>query len=238
MEEIWKILYLGRKKLISLIIIFSVNFGIFWYYLDEIIEKIKGDMLPPNAKLIVTTPMEYLLVKIQLSIVFAGIITLIIFILYILKKYKIRLVWLIPAFFLFFLGFSFSYFLLMPAAMRILTSLPLHSGVSPFFSIRQFMTFIIISILLFSIVFELPLIVTYLSIKGFVSSRTLKEKRKHVIVGIFILTAIITADPTPFSQILLSLPLVLLYEISIWFASFFERRKHALSKTKESQEVI
>jgi len=100
------------------------------------------------------------------------------------------------------------------------------------------MTFIIISILLFSIVFELPLIVTYLSIKGFVSSRTLKEKRKHVIVGIFILTAIITADPTPFSQILLSLPLVLLYEISIWFASFFERRKHALSKTKESQEVI
>lgn len=107
MEEIWKILYLGRKKLISLIIIFSVNFGIFWYYLDEIIEKIKGDMLPPNAKLIVTTPMEYLLVKIQLSIVFAGIITLIIFILYILKKYKIRLVWLIPAFFFSFSDFRF-----------------------------------------------------------------------------------------------------------------------------------
>jgi len=80
-------------------------------------------------------------------------------------------------------------------------------------------------LILFSLVFELPLIVTWLSINGYVSSSTLKEKRKHVIVGIFILTAIITADPTPFSQVLLSLPLVALYEISIHVAGVFEKRR-------------
>lgn len=225
MEEASKILYYGRKKLLSLIVITIINFAIAWYYCDRIIERIKQDMLPEQAKLIVTTPMEYLLVKIQVSLILAVLITLIIFIFYLLRKYRVRIIWIPPAIVLFIFGFSFSYFLLMPAAMRILTSLPLESGISPFFSIRQFLTFIIISLILFSLVFELPLIVTWLSINGYVSSSTLKEKRKHVIVGIFILTAIITADPTPFSQVLLSLPLVALYEASIYVAGVFEKRR-------------
>jgi len=225
MEEASKILYYGRKKLLSLIVITIINFAIAWYYCDRIIERIKQDMLPEQAKLIVTTPMEYLLVKIQVSLILAVLITLMVFIFYLLRKYRVRIIWIPPAIILFIFGFSFSYFLLMPAAMRILTSLPLESGISPFFSIRQFLTFIIISLILFSLVFELPLIVTWLSINGYVSSSTLKEKRKHVIVGIFILTAIITADPTPFSQVLLSLPLVALYEISIHVARVFEKRR-------------
>lgn len=225
MEEASKILYYGRKKLLSLIVIAIINFAIAWYYCDRIIERIKQDMLPEQAKLIVTTPMEYLLVKIQVSLILAVLITLMVFIFYLLRKYRVRIIWIPPAIILFIFGFSFSYFLLMPAAMKILTSLPLESGISPFFSIRQFLTFIIISLILFSLVFELPLIVTWLSINGYVSSSTLKEKRKHVIVGIFILTAIITADPTPFSQVLLSLPLIALYEISIYVAKVFEKRR-------------
>lgn len=225
MEEASKILYYGRKKLLSLIVITIINFAIAWYYCDRIIERIKQDMLPEQAKLIVTTPMEYLLVKIQVSLILAVLITLMVFIFYLLRKYRVRIIWIPPAIILFIFGFSFSYFLLMPTAMRILTSLPLESGISPFFSIRQFLTFIIISLILFSLVFELPLIVTWLSINGYVSSSTLKEKRKHVIVGIFILTAIITADPTPFSQVLLSLPLIALYETSIYVARVFEKRR-------------
>ena len=225
MQEASKILYYGRRKLISLIVIAVINFGIAWYYCDRLIENLKQDMLPPQAKLIVTTPMEYLLVKIQVSLILAILATIVIFVLYLLRKYRIRLIWIPPAVILFAFGFSFSYYLLMPAAMRILTSLPLESGISPFFSIRQFLTFIIISLILFSLVFELPLIVTWLSINGYVNTSTLKEKRKHVIVGIFILTAIITADPTPFSQVLLSLPLIALYEISILVAGIFEKRR-------------
>ncbi len=225
MEEVSKVLYYGRKKFLSLVIIAIINFGIAWFYCDRIIEKLKSDMLPPQAKLIVTTPMEYLLVKLQISLILALLVTLLIFIFYIFRKYKIRLIWIPPAIILFMFGFSFSYFLLMPTAMRILTSLPLSSGVSPFFSIRQFFTFIIISLLLFSLVFELPLIVAWLSINGYVSTTTLKEKRKHVIVGIFTLTAIITADPTPFSQVLLSLPLIALYEASVFIAGIFEKRR-------------
>ena len=225
MEEASKILYYGRKKLLSLIVITIINFAIAWYYCDRIIERIKQDMLPEQAKLIVTTPMEYLLVKIQVSLILAVLITLMVFIFYLLRKYRVRIIWIPPAIILFIFGFSFSYFLLMPAAMRILTSLPLESGISPFFSIRQFLTFIIISLILFSLVFEFPLIVTWLSINGYVSSSTLKEKRKHIIVGIFILTAIITADPTPFSQVLLSLPLIALYETSIYVARVFEKRR-------------
>ncbi|RLG57576.1 MAG: hypothetical protein DRN95_05400, partial [Candidatus Hydrothermarchaeota archaeon] len=97
MEEASKILYYGRKKLLSLIVITIINFAIAWYYCDRIIERIKQDMLPEQAKLIVTTPMEYLLVKIQVSLILAVLITLIIFIFYLLRKYRVRIIWIPPA---------------------------------------------------------------------------------------------------------------------------------------------
>ncbi len=87
----------------------------------------------------------------------------------------------------------------------------------------------------FGISFQLPLVMTLLARTGMVTAQGLKEKRKYAIVAVFVLAAVIT-PPDPFSQLGLALPLIVLYEISIWCARFTERRKAEAQAEGESEE--
>jgi len=222
-----------KKKLIHLVIILGVGFTVGWFVGDFIIQQIKKDMLDvlPEASLIATSPIEYVLVQIEISLVFAVFLTLPFIIYWIGNRFKRRLrgktkglfIWALASLLLFLIGFSFTYFLILPKAFWILTYLTTEADIYAYYSVSSFMTFALLSIVVFSGVFELPLVVTWLAINGFVSVETLKEKRKAVIVGIFIVTGVITPDPTPFSQLLLSIPLIILYEASIVAARIFTR---------------
>lgn len=219
-----------RQKLIHIFIIMGLGFFIAWLFSGLIIERLKEDLLPEEATLIVTTPLEYVMVKIEVSLIFSVLLALPFIIYWTLRRFNIIqrkvsiLLWGLGALTLLLIGFSFTYFFLLPVALKILTSLPLQAGITPFFTIGPFILFIVLTTLVFSIVFELPLVITWMAINGVVSIDSLKEKRKHVYVGIFVLSAIITADPTPVSQIFLSLPLIFLYEVSIIAAKIFVRR--------------
>jgi sec-independent protein translocase protein TatC len=140
-----------------------------------------------------------------------------------IKRKLTLLIWLLAGITLLTVGFVFTYMILLPLAIKVLTSLAIEAGVSAFFSINQFVLFAFITTIIFSVVFELPLLVSWLAINGIVSIQTLKEKRKHVYVGVFILAAVITADPTIISQVLLSIPLIILYELSIISARIFAK---------------
>ncbi len=76
----------------------------------------------------------------------------------------------------------------------------------------------------FGISFQLPLAMTLLARTGAVTAEGMRRKRKYAIVAVFVLAAVIT-PPDPFSQLGLALPLVALYEISIWCAGIAERRR-------------
>lgn len=232
MEELnWaEVLHEARRRVVRLAVLISVGFGVFWFLSDYIIGRIKDDLLPQEATLIVTSPLEYVMVKIQISLVLSVFSALPFFAVMLLRRFNIRikrrialLVWLLAGAVLFATGFAFTYLLLLPVAIEILTSLSIEAGVSAFFSVNQFVLFAFITTIIFSAVFELPLLVSWLAINGFVSTQTLKEKRKHVYVGVFILAAIITADPTVISQVLLAVPLIILYELSILSARFFAK---------------
>jgi sec-independent protein translocase protein TatC len=223
MQEVnWAdILHEGRRRVKRLLILAAVGFVVFWFLSDLIVQRIKEDLLPEEAILIVTSPMEYVMVKIQISVVL-GVLTALPFFAYMLVKRlelkvrKLRLfLWATAGTILFAIGLTFTYFILLPVAMQILTSLSVEAGLSAYFSINQFIFFAFITTLLFSLVFELPLVVTWMAVNGLVSVETLKERRRHTYVAVFIMTAIITADPTPVSQILLAVPLIVLYELSI-----------------------
>jgi len=226
-----EILYQVKKKLTYLAIFLAVGFIALWFLADKIILRIKADLLPKEATLIVTSPMEYVMVKIQISLILGVLIALPIFAAILLRRanIKIGIIWLIFALALFGVGFSFTYFFLLPLAIKILTSFALEAGIETFFSLSQFILFAALTTVIFSFIFELPLVVSWLAIKGIVSVATLKEKRKHVYVGVFIVAAIITADPTPFSQILLAIPLIFLYEVSILAAKIFGKKAHAIA---------
>jgi sec-independent protein translocase protein TatC len=76
----------------------------------------------------------------------------------------------------------------------------------------------------FGLCFQLPVLLTLMARVGIVSSKGLASKRKYAIVGVVIVAAIIT-PPDPISQLSLAVPVILLYEVSIWMARLFERKR-------------
>ena len=76
----------------------------------------------------------------------------------------------------------------------------------------------------FGICFQLPVIMTLLARVGLATSKGMAEKRKYAIVGVFIAAAVFT-PPDPISQISLAIPIILLYEISIYMAKLVERKR-------------
>lgn len=230
-----EVLYEVKKKLAYFAIFLVAAFAVLWFVADKIILRIKTDLLPKEATLIVTSPMEYVMVKIQISLMLGVLLLLPMIAAVILWRTNIirrssflasaSVLWFVSAAALLILGFSFTYFLLLPVAIRILTGFATEAGIETFFSLSSFILFAALTTIIFSFIFELPLVVSWLAVNGVVSVKTLKERRKHVYVGIFIVAAIITADPTPFSQILLAIPLIFLYEISIISAKLFGKTK-------------
>jgi len=100
----------------------------------------------------------------------------------------------------------------------------------PFPSMREYLSFSIKLLLAFGIVFELPLIITFLARLGIVSTDFLKKNRKYALLLFFIGSAILT-PPDVVTQIMMAFPLMLLYEISILGAKIFGKK---VSDGKES----
>ena len=92
--------------------------------------------------------------------------------------------------------------------------------------VNEYLSLIMRLIFAFGISFQLPVVLSLLARVGFIDSKYLKSRRKYVIVIIFAFAAILT-PPDPITQIGLALPLLLLYELSIWSVKFLEKKKNA-----------
>lgn len=124
---------------------------------------------------------------------------------------------------LFFLGLAFSYFLVFPTAVKFFMGFSTDT-LLPMFSIGQYLSFVISFVLPFGFVFELPMLVLVLAKMGFLTSAFLKEKRKFVIVGSFVIGALISPTPDVFSQCMIAIPMLLLYECSIMIVQIFLKK--------------
>lgn len=133
---------------------------------------------------------------------------------------------LLSAFVLFPLGAAFAYFIshfALRALMAFGSRIPF---LEPNIVAAEYLGFILMLMLAFGLIFEFPLLLVLLNRMGIVDSRTLAEKRRYAILLISVLAAIFT-PPDPFSMIAGILPLVLLYEVSLWVIRAFERRDAA-----------
>jgi sec-independent protein translocase protein TatC len=130
---------------------------------------------------------------------------------------------------LFALGGALVYFLVMPLALQFFLSFqtPGGEGVLPIEAetrVSEYLSLIMALILAFGVAFQLPVLLTLLAKVGIASSAGLAAKRRYAIVGIFAVAAVLT-PPDPISQISLAVPMVLLYEISIWSARMVEKKR-------------
>lgn len=128
---------------------------------------------------------------------------------------------------LFYLGNAFAYYVLLPAMFSFLIgSAP--EGVTMMTDVGRYLDFVLVMFLAAGLSFEVPIAVLIAALLGWVTPAQLSEWRGYVIVGIFIIAAIIT-PPDGLSQILLAVPMCALYEIGIIAARLLARPRHAVA---------
>ena len=116
--------------------------------------------------------------------------------------------------FLFFVGVLFSYYVILPMSVYFFYSFSVAKNVVNEFTLTKYMSLITNTLIGVSLMFELPVIIYFLSKLGLITPMFLKRYRKHALVLVLILSAIIT-PPDVASQVIVTIPILLLYEVSI-----------------------
>lgn len=132
---------------------------------------------------------------------------------------------------LFFMGVLFGYYVVTPFGMSFLTNYTISDEIDISVSLESYVDYLTMFVLPLGLVFELPVVVYFLAKVGIVSAPMLKTFRKHAIVAIVVIAAVIT-PPDVASQILVSLPLIALYESSIFIAA----RTNPVVKEEEDKD--
>ena len=128
---------------------------------------------------------------------------------------------------LFLIGVSFAYFLVLPAGLKVLMEF---GGTTDkaLITIDYYVSFFLMTVLVFGAAFEMPLIIVLLGMVGIVSSRGLTRMRRYAIVAIAAASAVFT-PPDAISMMLLAVPMVLLYELSILILKVIEPKENKLT---------
>jgi sec-independent protein translocase protein TatC len=146
------------------------------------------------------------------------------------KRFAVPL--LISSIILFYVGVAFAYFFVFPAAFHFFAgSAP--DGVQMTPDINVYLDFALTMFLAFGIAFEVPVVVVLLTLTGLVSVQKLSEARGYVIIGIFVVAAVLT-PPDVLSQIMMAVPMWLLYEAGIIFARLLNRGSKSGDSGSES----
>lgn len=125
---------------------------------------------------------------------------------------------------LFFIGVLFSYYVIMPMSVSFFYGYQISENIVNNFTLDSYISLFTNTMLGISLVFELPVVIYFLSKLGLVTPTFLRKYRKHALVLVLILSAIIT-PPDVASQIIVSIPILILYEISIYISGFVEKRQ-------------
>ncbi len=125
---------------------------------------------------------------------------------------------------LFFIGIGFGYFLVTPLAVQFFGGYQMHEKFENNFTVHSFLSLIVMTTFFTGLFFQLPVIVYITSKIGILSSDVLKKFRKHSIIVLLVLAAVIT-PPDIISQIMLTIPLMLLYEMGILIAKRVEKKR-------------
>lgn len=226
LEELrWRIIY----SLIGIV----VGTIVAWIFIDFLMENIL--LLPAKQaglKLQNLKPFGQLFIYFQVAII-VGLILSFPNVVYQLWKFispalkqkeKKYIKWIVIfTTFCFLSGVVFAYFVMLPLTLKFAAQFG-SPTIENNFSIDEYFSIILSVILGAGLVFELPMLSFFLSTIGLLTPKLMRKYRRHSIVAIMILAAILTPGTDPVSQLLLAIPLVILYEISILVSKIFQRK--------------
>lgn len=217
-----------RKRLIIMIIAVAIGSTACYFYSAELVHFITA----PAGKLYYMNPAEAFFSYLKVSF-FAGFLLALPIVLYqvwafivpaLTHKERTATTILVPtSVLLFFVGLSFSYYLVLPAGIKFFMGFAT-DDLQPMFSLGQYLSFVISFLVPFGFIFELPLFILVLAKIGILSSKMLVAKRKIVLVMTFVIGAVISPTPDVFSQTMIAVPMLVLYEISILIVKYLLRK--------------
>lgn len=232
-----------RRRLIYSIIAFAVASVICYHFSQEIyaflVKPLATVLHGEDRKLIYTGLTEAFFTYMKLSLFAGGVLAFPViaaqiwmFIAPGLYKNEKRafLPYLVATPALFIIGAAFVYYLVIPIAWKFFAGFqtlgPQDNGLPIQLEARvgEYLSLITTLIFAFGFCFQMPVLLTLLARVGLVTSRSLADKRRYAIVGIFTIAAILT-PPDVFSQLMLAIPLVGLYEISVLLVKISERKR-------------
>jgi sec-independent protein translocase protein TatC len=138
------------------------------------------------------------------------------------KKYLVPFIFSSTALFL--IGALFCFIIVLPFAMTFLLGYKTEN-LTPMLSVGNYIDFCLKFILAFGAIFELPLLILFLTRFGIVTTKTLARHRKYAVLASFVLAAILTPTPDAFNQTLMALPIIILYEIGILISRLVHKKR-------------
>jgi sec-independent protein translocase protein TatC len=232
-----------RWTIIKCVIAFTIFASAIGFYLKEFNDLVMWPLHHIQAQnpgfaldLGTTTIMESFTVTVQLCCI-GGLVCALPFCLFFIaqfvapalseKEMKMVLPGCITAFVLFLIGASFSFFLLVPTTIGVSLDLNHMFGFTTRWTPGSYYSLLMWLVLGVGGAFEFPLVIVVLVMIGLLKVATLKKYRRHAIVAILIIAAVITPTPDPFTQLMFATPLYILYEIAILFCSRLEKKRLA-----------
>lgn len=227
-----------RRRIIWVLLSFVVALVISAVFAMDVFKWIQADLFQ-GYKLHIFSPADPLKVYMQIMFILSFIMTIPIIMYHLwqfvrpgLKPQEQRaaLMYIPSAFFLFLLGISFGYFLLFPAMITFLVKLSSQMGLTAVYGVHDAFTFLFNVIFPVALFFELPVIVLFLTRIRILTPGILVKLRKISYFAFVVLAAVITPSPDVLSQIIVAIPMILLYEISLFLA----RRLHRKMEQEDS----
>lgn len=230
-----------RKRIIISAVAFLVFFTVGFIYVADIYKWfVKG----LNEKLLVLGPNDIIWVYFTLATVIAvaGTIPVLATQIWLfvrpalrVKERKMTLAYIPALFFLFIIGLAFGYFIILPMIFKFIIQLGGDMFVTSFTADRYFQ-FVINMTIPFGVLFELPVVIMFLTSLGILNPYELSRIRKYAYFGLIFIAVVIT-PPDFMSDFLVTIPLLLLYEISINLSKIIYKRKQREENNEESLNV-
>lgn len=148
---------------------------------------------------------------------------------------KVTLSYIPLAFILFLSGLAFAYFILFPFIIQFMSSLAERLNITEQYGINEYFSFLLQITLPFGLLFQMPVVVMFLTRLGLVTPQLLRKIRKYAYFVLLVIAALIT-PPEIVSHLMVTIPLLFLYEVSIWISSLTYRKVLKAERLLEEQE--